>query len=337
VSAATESVTAKGPLAAPLAAGVQTLSQNQEVTFTQYVRTILPIDGFVFLVRADLLTSDQRALAYGSDAAAATAPLTFTQRGSLHYATDSHQEETETFTTNQVIFTALGEVAALNLASPAIVWLGEIDDIRFAFSSRGSFYQQADLWHYRGSTRWSDLASQIIDDPADLDLTHAVVSGSLPIWLSLQAYVPPVALVANPNIVLYPSYLVPRNLVPPYGVVHIEPSGTIGLAAAPTMLDNSTLQQLCVDEVEITLYGCRNDAAIDLIAWVQQYALFNHLIMGIMNIPVVRDEKKGQVELQAIAQKKTIRFDVNYYQLRAQNIARQLITQAIVNYIPAAL
>ena len=32
--------------------------------------------------------------------------------------------------------------------------------------------------------------------------------------------------------------------------------------------------------------------------------------------------------------KKTIRFEVNYYQQRANDIARQLITKALVEFIP---
>lgn len=334
----TEAAASAGtPIGAVLQEGITTLSLGQELTFTKYVRVILPLDGFVFLVRADLVTPQALSLAAGDDTFALNAPLTFTQTGSLHYATDTHQDETATYTTNQVVFTAEAEIAALNLRTPSILYLGAIDDIRFAFSARKPFYRQADTWHYVGSTRLSEIASQVIDDPAQLDLDHIVVSNSLPIWLNLYSYAPPVAMVGNPGIVLYPSYLVPRNLATPYGVVHIEPKGTIGLAAAPTFLPKSGLEQLCVDEVEITLYGYRNDAAIDLIAWVDQFTLFNPPLMGIMNIPVVRDEKLGQVELQAIAMKKTIHFDVNYYQRRANDIARQLIKQAIVNYIPAAL
>jgi len=313
--------------------GVETVSLGQEIAFVKYVRMILPIDGFVFLVRADLVTPQALAMAAGSDEFALKAPLTFTQQGSLHYSTDTRQDETQTYTSNQVVFTSEAEVAALNLSTPSIVYLGSIHDVRFAFSARKPFYRQADTWHYVGSTRWSDLASQIIDDPAKLDLTNRVVSNSLPIWLFLQAYAPPVDIMRNPGVVLYPSYLVPRNLVPPYGVVHIEPSGTNAIAAATTFASNSSLYQLCIDQIEVTLYGYRNDDAIDFIAWVQQFAEFNPYTLGIMNIPVARDEKRGQVELQAIGMKKTIAFEVNYYQFRVNDIARQLIKKAIVAYV----
>jgi hypothetical protein len=330
--------TAGTPIGDVLQLGVDSLSLGQELKFTKYVRLVLPVDGFVFLVRADLVTPQQLASAAGTDTFAIDAPLTFTQKGSLHYATDTHQDETETFTTNAVVFTSEAEVTFLNLSTPSIIYLGQIDDIRFSFSARKPFYRQADVWHYQGSTRWSDLASQIIDTQEQLDaICERVVSNSLPIWLRLQGYTPAVALHENPGIVLYPSYLVPRNLAPPYGVVHIEPQGTVGLASAQTFLPKSGLAQLCVDEVVVTLYGYRNDEAMDFIAWVDQFTEFNPYVMGMMNVPVVRDEKKGQVELQAIAMKKTIQFEINYYQFRANDIARQIITDAVITYIPAPL
>ena len=59
-----------------------------EYKFTKYVRLILPMDGYVFWVRSDLLT-----------------PFTLVQTtvmGSFHYATDQLQEEAETYSRNRV-------------------------------------------------------------------------------------------------------------------------------------------------------------------------------------------------------------------------------------------
>ena len=64
---------------------------------------------------------------------------------------------------------------------------------------------------------------------------------------------------------------------------------------------------------------------------VNQYSLDTDSI-GIMNMPIVRDEKRPQSELQVIAMKKTIEFDVSYYQTRINDIARQLIESCIVEY-----
>jgi len=56
--------------------------------------------------------------------------------------------------------------------------------------------------------------------------------------------------------------------------------------------------------------------------------------MGVMNIPVVQDERVTQNELNIIAMRKTIKFKVNYYQQRMRNVARRLITSAIPSIYP---
>jgi hypothetical protein len=44
--------------------------------------------------------------------------------------------------------------------------------------------------------------------------------------------------------------------------------------------------------------------------------------MGIMNIPVVQDERVTQNELNIIAMRKTIKFKINYYQQRMRDLSR---------------
>ena len=56
MASATEAAGAKPPLGAGLAQGVQTISNNEQVTFTLYVKLVLPLDGYVFWVNASLLT-----------------------------------------------------------------------------------------------------------------------------------------------------------------------------------------------------------------------------------------------------------------------------------------
>ena len=56
-----------------------------------------------------------------------------------------------------------------------------------------------------------------------------------------------------------------------------------------------------------------------------------------MNMPVVRDEKRIQSELNAIAQKKSLTFEVSYYQNRMNDIARQLILSAVPSFYPTDL
>ncbi|HSY75451.1 MAG TPA: hypothetical protein VK890_01265, partial [Bacteroidia bacterium] len=75
---------AKSSLAETLAAGVNFLSGNAQIPFLLYKKMVLPLDGFVFWVRANLAP-----------------PLPIEQDtvnipGSLHYSTEIEQEEDAT-------------------------------------------------------------------------------------------------------------------------------------------------------------------------------------------------------------------------------------------------
>jgi hypothetical protein len=93
----------------------------------------------------------------------------------------------------------------------------------------------------------------------------------------------------------------------------------------PRLTANSEQWQLARDRVSITLYGCNNDVAQSLLYSLLQYS-YDTEVFGILNMPVIRDEKETQIELQTLAQKKRIAFDVSYNQTDIRNIARQLIT-----------
>ncbi len=251
-------------------------------------------------------------------------------QGSLHYATDSRQEEAESYGANRVVFTALSPVNDLNELGPDEMYIGTFQGLRFAFSSRGMFYRQADLQHYVGYAVYADMETQVIDNVAQLDTRSVIVSNSLPIWLSLNGYAPFYG-IGNP-VTLYPSFLLPNNLRPPFGAVHIGPD-TAAIGGAPRLDRTLSHTQLVTERVRVTLWGMRNFNALDFLDCVCQFSL-DHDTLGIMNQPVPRDEKRTQNELDTIAQKKTIEFQVNYYQSTARNIARQLILSAIPTFIP---
>ena len=56
--------------------------------------------------------------------------------------------------------------------------------------------------------------------------------------------------------------------------------------------------------------------------------------MGVMNIPVIQDDRITQNELNIIAMRKTIKFKINYYQQRMRNVARQVIAKSIPSIYP---
>lgn len=297
---------AKGnPLASALAAGVVDISQQQQITFTKFVKFTLPIDGSVFWLKA-----------------VGAAAQTITVNGSLHYATDQVQGETETPDIHHVVFTALDQIQDFNLVDPDTLFIADFEGFQFSFAGRRAYYKQADLHHYFGDAVYPIMQTQVINDPSTfVDLVTPVVSNSLPLWLSLDKVIP-----------VYPAFLVPANAVPPYAAVYIDPDKTQALTSAPYLSDVSSHYQQARDAVKITIYGARNDVATQYLDYLFDYFenyCEGQFSPGIANMPVIADLHRTQSELGVIAQKKLIAFRVNYYQMQMRNIARRLIESAM--------
>ena len=357
----TEAGSAKSNLAATLAAGVEQISAAQTVVFTKYVKCILPLDGYVFWLNSAIVGTPSGGLnLYGLPlfigASALPGQATFnsvtpnqpytggpaitvTSTGSLHVSIDRRQDEEGTIDVNRVTFTALAPVPELDTIDENTLWIGSFTagdgsegTIRFAFSARANYYQQADLWHYTGDAIYPDMESQIIDTVGQFDTLNVVVSNSLPLWLSMDQMHPPFPFPARQNFPLFPSFLVPPNVIPPYGVVHIEPGQTTPIMSAPAFGQTYSQVQLVRERVRVTIYGTRNFNALDFVEYVQFMAEQPAQAFGIMNSPVVQDQKSTQRELAVIAMKKTVEFEINYYQARMRNIARQLIKKVVPQY-----
>ncbi|MDR6421278.1 hypothetical protein J2801_003566 [Paraburkholderia phenoliruptrix] len=303
-----ESLGSQSQLASTLAAGVDQLSQNQTVTFTQYSQSIMPADGYVFWVNTG---------------------ITQTVQGSLHQLTDQQQNEDETIDVNRIVFTALSQIDVFNAASPTDLFIGVIDGVRFSFNARGALYRQANLYHYVGNAVYPALASQLIDSEADLP-TGPIVSNSLPIWLAQS----------TPQLPVYPSYLVPANVVPPYIVAHVEPDateapsfpiyvwpGTVVPNSGASPLHDLPSSQLAKDKVRLTMYGLTNQQATQFYANLIDYSL-NTDNFGFGNSPAIKDAKRTQSELNVIAMKKTLDIEAWYFQTTSDAIARRLILSA---------
>ena len=309
---ATEASTAPSQLSVALASGLEALSKSQEVTFQSYTKVVLSQDGYVFWVATG---------------------TTATFVGSLHVITDRHQDEDQTIGANRMIFTSEKEITQFNSLSPTTMWIGTwqlgSETLQVAFSERGSQYEQANLWGYIGYAVYPAMSSQIVASVADLP-TGPIVSNSLPIWLS-----------QNSMAQVYPSFLVPDNVAPPYIVAHVEPGATDALGSfpiltwpgtptPPTALQNMPSSQLMRDRVRLTLYGFTNAQAIQYLQSLIDYSV-NTDDFGFMSMPAIRDEKRTQVEIAAIAMKKTIDIVASYYQGTADAAARRLILSASVS------
>lgn len=318
-------------LNAGLDLGLETLSLQQTVTFTKYIRQVLPLDGYVFWVRWDLLSA-----AALKAAGTTRSNSVVSVKGSLHYATDNTQREDETLSLNRVIFTAEAPIDEFNQVASNIMYLATFStqqsgallcdcppgkssetSIRFSFTRRRNLYRQAGLYHYEGDAVYPALATQIIDDLAQLP-TDPIVSNSLPVWLSLNQYFP-----------VYPSFLVDDNIVPPFGAIHIGENDTGSLQPIPYLDNKGSHFQLADDRVRITLYGLTSNVVLDYYDYLLSYMTLHDNVMGLMSNTPPRDAKRTQSEMNVIAMKKVIEFRVSYYQTRIRDLSRQLILSAI--------
>jgi len=320
-----ETIGAKPQLASGLAQGVETISNYEEITFTLYVKLVLPLDGYVFWVNASLLTdsalynaSQYNKLLYNNYPEGVPARQV-TVKGSFHHNSNVQMLEDRQTVFNHTIFTALEEIADFNLINPQFTYIANYQGMRFAFNSRDNFYKQADLYHYRGDALYSVMTTQVIDTMTGFDTNSVIVSNSLPIWLALNQFFP-----------MYPSYLVDQNIVPPYAAVDINPSLTTALQDFPLLDPDSNPFQLVKDTVKITMYGIRNHEALNFVQYILDYSR-NTDNIGLMNMPVLQDEKMTQSELGIMAQKKVITFEVSYYQTTVNNVARELIEHAFIS------
>ena len=348
---AAEASFAPTPLSSDLRAGIEQLSAQQEITFTQYLKVILPLDGFVYWVKADLLSpsatynsasSPYNSVYWNGQATITTAARQIVARGSLHFASTKIQDETESYGRNRIVFTSEDPLHQdFSQINNSMIYIGTLggafSGVRFAFSNRENFYKQADIWHYVGDAVYPFMGTQIIDNAQQINTNQQIVSNSLPLWLKLNNYTPTLPSYGFGNTTpLFPSFLVDPNTPPPFASVHIYPSSTQAIASTPRIGFRSSHQQLTRERVKITIYGLGNGYAMDFVDCVNQYST-DYDLFGLMNVPTMRDEKMSQDELAIIAQKKSIEYEISYYQLRARHIARQIIGQAIPTFttVPA--
>jgi hypothetical protein len=112
--------------------------------------------------------------------------------------------------------------------------------------------------------------------------------------------------------------------------VDIDPRSTQALQAAPLITLSSSHYQLVKETVKVTIYGTRNYNSLEFQDYVFQYSLDTDNI-GVLNMPVIQDEKVTQSDFGIIAQKKSITFEISYYQKNILDIARQLIKHAFID------
>ena len=287
--------------------GIAQLSSNLHVTFTRYVASILPSDGFKFWVKASLIEGE-------------TEPFTLSVAGSFHNSINQEQNEEDTPAVTAILFTTQYEIAEMQSVNSSTIWIGEYLGSRFSFTKRGRYYPEANVYHYYGDAILPRMESQIIDDLADLDINDTIVSNSLPVWLDIDA-----------TIDIYPSYLIPTNLPPPYIAVDID--NTESITAGFTIDNYVNFDRPQKEKVSLTFFGFNRRKAAEFLNTVNQYCMSTDEI-GIINTPVVNDEKAPQSDFNVIAQKKKAVFWVNYRLSVMDLVVRRMLAKATITITP---
>lgn len=290
-----------------LSEGVAKLSNGERVIFTRYVARILPSDGYKFWVNASLLDDEVE-------------PFTLSIAGSFHSAINQEQNEDDTPAVTSILFTTTYEIAEMQLVDSATIWIGEHAGSRFSFTRRGKYFAEAGQYHYFGDAILPRMESQIIDDLDDLDLEDTIVSNSLPVWLDIDN-----------TIDIYPSYLIPTNLPPPYIAVDID--NTESITAGFTIDNDGNFDSPQKEKVSLTFFGFNRRKAAEFLNTVNQYCMSTDEI-GIINTPVVNDEKAPQSDFNVIAQKKKAVFWVNYRLSVMDLVVRRMLAKATITISP---
>jgi hypothetical protein len=305
-----EATNTPSQLASALAAGVESISDNQQVSFTRYSRFVSPLDGFIFWINTSL------SVAYS---------------GSLHQTIDQHQEEDETIAVNHIVFTSTAEITQFNLISSDTLfvgtWVSDGVTVQVVFNEATSVYRQAGLWHYVGDAVYPALQAQLVQS----DFRYSGCSDCIeqPPHLAVSKFFR-----AGLSIVSGPVKC--RSAIHRAHVDSTEPLGQFMVLTWPSPIGSGmnelSSNQLMQDRVQLTLYGFNNQTAIQYLASLVQYSI-NTDAFGFCNSPAIKDEKRIQSEISAIAMKKKIDITASYYQSTANALAQRLIVQAALSAV----
>ena len=214
-----------------------------------------------------------------------------------------------------VVFTTPVEVSDFNDLQPSEMLFGTYDDFEFSFSSHANRYEQANLWHYVGQAVYPEMRTQILQSAQDLP-PSPVASNSLPIWIALNDYAP-----------VYPSFLVPENLTPPYIVCDIQADDTSMLQPI-AWTDGDNTWQLMRDKVRFITYGLINRDIQNFVQYLLNKSLCG--TYGIMQGGItVKDGKRIQSEMNVLAQQKFVELEVSYNQSAVYDMALQYIRSVL--------
>lgn len=310
-----------------IAAGFDSIRYDRRLSFSPYVRVVLPLDKFVFWVKHSLLSPSTLA----SLGVCADLPQSVEVACNVHVATNTEQGPTESLDMSSLLVNTRDQVRQFHDTSVNLLWLSSFEGIKFSIGGRNAYYEQASIHHYRGQTIYPVMLPQIIDEAGQLNQCELILSDSTPLWLYMASVIEKYIWLPGFNLPLEVAYLVPDNLEPPYGVIEVINGSQKAVTGGPIYSPNMSRNSYVTEEVKVTLLGCNNQVASDFLDSVLGYCLA-HSPLGVNNSPVITDESRFQPELNIRAQKKVILFKVNYYQSAVRDMAVRLISQCIPTF-----
>lgn len=314
------------PLASALADGLKDISYNATVRFSPYVRLVMPLDGYVFWVNASLLGAKKLKQFNLCSSSVGDVDVAC----AIHASTDTLQNDDESLDMSTLVITTREEVRPFHDAVGDVLWMGNFEGIRFAINTQSNYYAQAGLHHYIGATIYPAMMTQFIDTLDDLDAKRLIASNSLPIWIAMFAERSKFVWLPQPAMPFFPAFLVTDNLTPPYAIIDVKDGESEAMQGGALLSSTMSRSLLVSDRVEIITYGAGNDDIMDLVDFVTGAAQGTDLVpMGVMNTPVVTDVKRTQAEANILGQKKSVTFQVDYYQASTRAMAERYILSCI--------
>lgn len=298
-------VTSSNELEDTLFEGYQKVSGQQQITFTRYVEKILPIDGWRFWVKAELLQNEP-------------APFSQVIPCSVHQSVNQTQEATKTNAITSIILTTNQEIENLKEIGQTALLIGEYKGSKFSFNVQSAFYDNANLKHYSGDAVYTENLDNFIDDIDNLDLENGIVTNSIPLFLTL-----------NDIVQIYPAFLVPTNLKPPYATIEVKESKGIAAGATYNEFEDSRLAQW--DRIELNIYGLRKKQLSDFLKYLETKQLETHAF-GLYWLPSIQNQNIPQSEVNVLTNKKVLTFDVNYVIEDVRNNATAFIESIFVGF-----
>jgi hypothetical protein len=315
-------------IAAALAQAEKTISLSNQIVFTQYQRAVLPLDGLVFWIATT---------------------TTKTVDCSIHVETLTEQNESESMGVGHIVMTALEPLDDLMAESPTTKWIAVWKGMHIGFTRTKHFYGPSALYHFLGRALLSTELTQVIDTPGSLDPTLLIASNSIPAFILMNSWVAPYYNPYNNNAnaippatptplltlpTIYPAFLAPANIAPPYATVQVDRSDNLAPVAWQDI--DSNPYGLASDDVRITMFGLTNNQA-----WLFKDALVQFCadagVIGLQEIGAIVDERATQSDFLIVGQKKTLKMKVSYTQAAVIDFARQQFTAVTTAYTPQDL